>query len=317
MASTISEYLKKSAEYHGGGRAFIDKMDSLGHQYSTLDGFKKASISSIEALKKADGAPFLPRLRKNEKELILKIQQDIIKGASTEMNFVNILSKSFIEKQLAMLEKITIDSLNTNPILCTALKFNKAVDLIKYNVYALATRSIVTSMGYFVQDLLLYSNLDVHQGKDYHEGRDVKWDIVVERLDAVRCYIEVKSGPNDLDKGQVKSYAKEIDAVEKDGHKGIIGITYGKREADTVSINLFKEYLTEWEEHTLIGTELWDYVSGDEEYHTKLTDQVRKTANAVLSRKSIIKMIDAKVVELTKSFNEKYGNVESYISQLW
>ena len=172
-------------------------------------------------------------------------------------------------------------------------------------------------MGYFVQDLLLYSNLDVHKGKDYHEGRDVKWDIVVERLDAVRCYIEVKSGPNDLDKGQVKSYSKEIDAVEKDGHKGLIGITYGKRESDTVSINLFKEYLKDWEDHTLIGTELWDYVSGDDEYHTKLTDQVRKTANAILARKSIIKMIDAKVVELTKSFNEQYGSVEAYISQLW
>ncbi len=127
-----------------------------------------------------------------------------------------------------MLGDISLEDLNSNPLLCAALKLRTPYELIKYNVYALATRSIVTSMGYLVQNLLLYSSADVYDGKGYNEGKNVKWDLVVERLDDVRSYIEVKSGPNDLDKGQVKSYRKEIQAVEKLGHKGYIGITYGK-----------------------------------------------------------------------------------------
>ena len=212
---------------------------------------------------------------------------------------------------------MSLDDLNSNPLLCAALRLSTPYELIKYNVYALATRSIVTSMGYFVQDLLLYSSADVYNGKDYDEGKNVKWDLVVERLNAVRSYIEVKSGPNDLDKGQVKSYRKEIQAVEKLGYNGYIGITYGKRDSNTVSINLFKQYLEKWEKRTLIGTELWDFITEDENYHLTLTTSIQQIAEALLAQQSIIDKVEEKINALVNSFNEKYSGIEEYLSQLW
>ena len=172
-------------------------------------------------------------------------------------------------------------------------------------------------MGYLVQNLLLYSSADVYDGKDYDEGRNVKWDLVVERLDDVRSYIEVKSGPNDLDKGQVKSYKKEIQAVEKLGHKGYIGITYGKREANTVSINLFKQYLDKWEERTLIGTELWDFITEDDNYHMTLTNSIQQIADTILSQQSIIEKIENRVNALVEQFNSQYGSIDLYLAKLW
>lgn len=216
-----------------------------------------------------------------------------------------------------MLENMTLDDLNSNPLLCAALKLNTAADLVKYNVYALATRSIVTSMGFLVQDLLLFSSADVYDGHDYEEGKSVKWDLVVERLDEVKSFIEVKSGPNDLDKGQVKSYQKEIQAVERKGFKGYIGITYGKRDADTVSINLFRQYLNRWEERTLIGTELWDYITGDENYHQVLMERIKQIAEALLEHQSILACIENKVSSLTEQFSESYGDIDHYLNQLW
>lgn len=317
MAATISEYLVKYATFHNASPKLKNKLRILGDQYGTLTGFKMATIESLNGLKNAEGKSLIVPLTSGEQKIVLSIQRGIDDRSSIETNFINILTSNFITKQLKMLEDMTIEDLNTNPLLCAALRFNTAYELVKYNVYALATRSIVTSMGYFVQDLLLYSSADVYDGKDFDEGKNVKWDLVVERLDAVRSYIEVKSGPNDLDKGQIKSYKKEIQAVEKLGHKGYIGITYGKRDSDTVSISLFKQYLDKWAERTLIGTELWDFITENDNYHLTLTTSIQQIAESILSRQSIIDKIEERVNVLAERFNEKYNCIDDYLSQLW
>lgn len=317
MAATVSEYLVKAASICDGSKKFKEKLRVLGDQYDTLSGFKSASVDFLVSLRNAEGNPLIRPFTEKESQLLVGIQNGIDSEESIEGNFVNLLTSNFINKQLAMLENMTLDDLNSNPLLCAALKLNTAAELVKYNVYALATRSIVTSMGFLVQDLLLFSSADVYDGHDYEEGKNVKWDLVVERLDEVKSFIEVKSGPNDLDKGQVKSYQKEIQAVERKGFKGYIGITYGKRDADTVSINLFRQYLNRWEEHTLIGTELWDYITGDENYHQVLMERIKQIAEALLEHQSILACIENKVSSLTEQFGEKYGDIDHYLSQLW
>lgn len=317
MAATVSEYIVKAASFLNISKKTKEKFRILGDQYGTLTGFKSASIDVFNNFKNAEGKSLISPLTANEQQIIQSIQQNIDEHSSIEGNFIIILTSNFINKQLKMLEDMSLDDLNSNPLLCAALRLSTPYELIKYNVYALATRSIVTSMGYFVQDLLLYSSADVYNGKDYDEGKNVKWDLVVERLNAVRSYIEVKSGPNDLDKGQVKSYRKEIQAVEKLGYNGYIGITYGKRDSNTVSINLFKQYLEKWEKRTLIGTKLWDFITEDENYHLTLTTSIQQIAEALLAQHSIIDKVEEKVNALVHSFNEKYSGIEEYLSQLW
>lgn len=136
-------------------------------------------------------------------------------------------------------------------------------------------------------------------------------------MDTVRSYIEIKSGPNDLDAAQVKNYKSEIYSVERKGHKGYIGITYGKRDANTVTLNLFRQYLDNWEERTLIGTELWDYVSKNESYHEELMSMIKQTATLVLQEQSIVSLIEQRIDVLIDVFNATYGSIDEYYAQLW
>lgn len=115
-------------------------------------------------------------------------------------------------------------------------------------------------MGFLVQDLLLYSNTNVYDGKNYETTYGTKWDVVIEKLDGVRSYIEVKSGPNDLDKTQILAYDRAIQKVLENGEKAFLGITYGKKAGSYVSTSILETYVDKWKEKTLIGTELWDYI---------------------------------------------------------
>ena len=172
-------------------------------------------------------------------------------------------------------------------------------------------------MGYLVQDLLLYSNENAFDGKSYTEGHKTKWDIVIDKLDAVRSYIEVKSGPNDMDAAQVKHYADEIALIEDNGHRAFIGITYGKKNIQTVSTSLLETYLPDWKDKTLIGKELWDYISENDNYHNILMDTIQHTTEAFLGDESLIDKIDARVDELIRIFNSKYATMDDFYNSLW
>lgn len=212
---------------------------------------------------------------------------------------------------------MSIDALNANPILCKALKLNTPKEFVKYYAYAAISRSIVTSMGYFVQDLLLYSNENVYDGKLYKEGNKTKWDIVIDKLGFVKSYIEVKSGPNDMDAAQVKHYAEEIELIEKKKQRAFIGITYGKKENKTVTTSLLETYLPNWKDKTLIGKELWDYISQNDNYHNILMNTIQSTTDAFLGEESLIDKIDNKINELIDSFNTEYKTMDDFYNSLW
>ena len=317
MAATIGDYLAKSAALKDASASCKLKMRIVGDQYSTLAGVKRATIKSINGARNLEGQPLIKALTPKEITIFNAIKREIDPGKSLEENFIVLLTANFIQRQLTMLKGFGLDDMNTNPLLCSALKMDTVSDLVKYNVYAAATRSIVTSMGYLIENLLLYSNSDIITGKDFAEGDSNKWDLVIQRLGQVRCYIEVKSGPNDLDKTQIKSYAREIQAVEAEGHRGYIGISYGRKDVETVTTNLLQLYLADWEAHTLIGTELWYFVSGNPDYHEQLMAVIQRTAADILRKKSIIKLIDLKIRQLVSAFNERYPSIEAYYAQLW
>lgn len=216
-----------------------------------------------------------------------------------------------------MLSTISISTFNANPILCIALNLKTPEEFIRYNAYQAIGRSIVTSMGFLVQNLLLYSNEYVFDGKDYEEGDKTKFDLVIDRLGMVKSFLEIKSGFNDMDAGQVKHYAEEIKNVEQSGNKGYIGITYGKKEADTVTAGLLETYVPNWKEKTLVGKELWDFISENENYHIILLENINNVANTILQNVSIVQKIEHKIKELIKEFRNKYNSLNEYYESLW
>jgi hypothetical protein len=318
MPASISALIEKGCLLHlNGNNTFKEKLRIIGSRYSTLKCFVDSTIDDYNAFKTVEGTPCFKPLTDKEIEAVDKFKLQIDPEKSIEENFISILTSKFINKQLAMLEKMSVNDLNANPMLCRALNFTTAEDLIRYNAYASISRSIVTSMGFLIQDLLLYSSNNVYDGKNFEEGEKTKFDIVVESLENVRAYIEVKSGPNDLDAAQVKHYGEEIKKVEEKGYKGYVGIAYGKRSTPSVSFGLFEQYLANWIDRTLIGQELWDFVTSNKDYHNILMNQIQGVADSLLGEESIVTKIENKVAVLTAEFKVKFKTLEDYYSTLW
>lgn len=320
MAATLYDLIMRGCSIYIGGslsKTFESKLKLIAPRFSTLSGFKSISIEDLNNLKTLEGEKCFRNLTARESAAITTFQGEIDLNKSIIENFIKMLTKEFVNKQILMLSSLSIDKFNANPILCKALNLRTVEEFVRYNTYQSVGRSIVTSMGFLVQNLLLYSSEYVFDGKYYEEGDKTKFDLVIDGLGEVKSFIEVKSGFNDMDKGQVKHYAEEIRLVEEAGHRGYIGVTYGRKENNTITAGLLRTYVPEWENKTLVGKELWDFISGNENYHQVLIENIDSVANIILCDVSIVQKIEDKVEELINEFNSSYDNLDAYYESLW
>lgn len=320
MASTLKEFVKKCGSIYYDGNASNsnkNKFDIIGCYYATLEGFKNASIEDFNNLTTIEGKRCFSTLTDKEQQALSLLQENCDTAITLEQNFIKILTKDFIRKQANAIDNISLEGMNANPLLCKALKLNTPNEFVKFYAYSALSRSIVTSMGFLVQDLMLYSNTNVYDGKNYPEAYGTKWDVVIDGLDGIKSYIEVKSGPNDLDKTQILAYDKAITKVLAHNEKAYIGITYGKPDGKYVSTSILETYVKNWRDKTLIGKELWDYISGNDSYHEILMDTIQETAEAFLGDESLIGKIDEKIKSLLVDFDNQYGSMENFYNSLW
>lgn len=229
-------------------------------------------------------------------------------------NYLAAISRAFTKRQLKMIESLSLGKINPNPFLIQTLNLKTPEELIRINVYMTATRSIVTSMGFFVENLLLASSESVEKGSD-------GWDIVKTDRKSGKHWVQVKSGPNDMDKDQIVYWAEKIQKKIIEGDGAYIGTTYGKRTNKTVTFGIMKQLLPDWEMKTLIGKELWDFISDDPNYHTKLFNILSKSAYQILQSNSICSEIELCITRLKKDFIGKYGDgnngVLKYINEIF
>lgn len=320
MASTLTEFIIKCACIYYEGSPTKNskaKFNFIGCYYGTLEGFKKASVQEFNNLSTIEGKKCFSPLTYKERQTLIQLQEDCDTSITIEQNFIKILTKDFIRRQVKAIGSITLEELNVNPLLCRALKLNSPEELIKFYAYSALSRSIVTSMGFLVQDLMLYSNTNVYDGKNYPESYGTKWDVVIEGLDGIRSYIEVKSGPNDLDKTQILAYDKAIKNVLNGNEKAFIGITYGKPDGKYVSTSILETYVDNWKSKVLIGKDLWDYISDSSSYHETLMNTIQRTAEAFLVNESLIDKIDEKINSLLNDFVSRFTTMEDFYRTLW
>ena len=320
MAATLKELIIKGGSIYISGDATKsnkNKFESIGSRFSTIEVFKSTPISTFNSFTTVEGVKCFPPLTSKEEDALRKLQKTLQPTLSIEENFIVILTKDFIQKQILAIHNMTLEGLNANPLLCRALKLNTPEEFVKFYTYSAISRSIVTSMGYLVQDLMLYSNANVYDGKHYETSYGTKWDVVIEKLDGVRSYIEVKSGPNDMDKTQILSYDKAINKVRRNGEKAFFGITYGKKDGEYVSTSILETYVADWRNKTLIGAELWDYISDNSNYHIILMNTIQSTAEAFLGTASLIEKIDTRIELLLGDFRRKYGTMDNFYNSLW
>jgi Type II restriction endonuclease EcoO109I len=320
MAATVQELIKKGFSIHSKGLSptFKLKIDLFSNHFGSVKSFLEAKKEVFDKLVFVIDNPKV-NLTDNDFEKIQAFQQSGLLDAhiSVQQNFINILTTEFINRQLLMIDNLALETLNVNPILAGALNLNNETDLIRYYAYQSISRSVVTSVGFLVQNLILYSSEFVLDGKDEDLGNQTKWDVVVRKMDDVKTYLEVKSGTNDINKSQIHHYRHEIELIEKEGFKAMIAETYGKRSDKTVSHGLLKQYLPNWEERTLIGKELWTFITNDEEYHHKMIDMLMEASQLILGNDTIIDKIEKRIQPLTMEFQTKYKSYNEFLKSLW
>lgn len=320
MAATTQELIIKSFQIHSGSTAggLKEKIEMIASHYGSISSFLKANRKDFEKLVfKVDSKSF--KLTDSDFAKISAFQKSgLINGKlSVQENFVKVLTTQFVQRQLDMIENMELETLNVNPILAGALNLDNETDLIRYYAYQAISRSMVTSVGFLVQNLLLYASPSILDGKHNELGIETKWDLVVEKGKQAKAFLEIKSGTNDLNKSQIHHFEKEIKQIEKQGFKAFIGETYGKREDKTVTHGLYKMYLPDWKKRTLIGKELWEFVSGQKDYQEKLVANLFKTSKELLADDTFIKKIELKIKPLSADFRKKYKTYNHFLKSLW
>jgi hypothetical protein len=320
MAATTQELIKKafSVQQKGISSSFKRKIEIIAYHFGDIGSFLRATKEDFENISFVGGEKPI-KLTDTDFEKIQKFQQSnlIDSTLTVQENFVKVLVTEFINRQLQMIESLKLETLNVNPILAGALNLDNEEDLIRYYVYQAISRSIVTSVGFLVQNLILYASEYVHTGKDDDLGEQTKWDIFVDKINAIKAYLEIKSGTNDVNKTQIHHYRNEIELVEKQGFHAFIGETYGKREDKTVTHSLMKQYLPDWEKRTLIGKELWIFITDDENYHQKLVEMLLSASKQVLANQTIISKIEDSIPPILAEFHLKYNSYKQFLSSLW
>lgn len=75
--------------------------------------------------------------------------------------------------------------------------------------------------------------------------------------------------------------------------------------------------MNDWAQKTLVGKELWDFISGNENYHKVLVETIDTVVNSVLNNFSIVQKIEERIAELIHDFESRYRSLEEYYESLW
>lgn len=276
--------------------------------FTTVPEFLTCTREQLAGLRSASGIPL--RIDEGDIEKILRIKSAGILSEELPLvdNYIRGLAREFTRRQVENMSSLSLDSLNINPLLIRSLNLKTPLEVLEFNVSAAVSRSIVTSMGYFVQKLLEVTSDEVESVRS-------GWDLVKHGPDGKNHWIQVKSGPNDMDKDQILYWLHEIQEVEGRGDHGYIGMTYGKRKDSTVTLSLMNTYLPDMEIRTLVGRELWDFLSGDDQFHLRLFDGLRISASKILGSRSIQEEIEKKINDLLLEFKKRYGDGEQGLAK--
>ncbi|MFS0688972.1 PmeII family type II restriction endonuclease [Sporosarcina sp. 179-K 8C2 HS] len=226
-----------------------------------------------------------------------------INGTDITLEIQDILIK-YLKNVFKNLRNLHLDSLTPNPLLMklvgTAAELNTASALVEYMINARLERSTSTGFGMTIQRIATafcettgVGGADISIVKENEQGVPVRW------------YIQMKSGPNTVNKDICIQISSELQSAVRraPGSAGMLGITYGK--ADRVS-GITQQYLSfDFE----AGRNFWEFISNDPECYKKLWYLTISIAENFEDRGGITlkELIEMKRMELTAQFVEKYG----------
>ncbi len=298
-----------------------ERAKSISSRFSSLDQFLRIDETEF-CLGNKDAKK--GKMNFTEKELlsIKKVIREniIIPTLTPRENLLRILVSQFTNTQVSMIKSLQLDDIIVNPLLVSILKLDSPEELIRFYIYQVITRKIVTSLGFMQQNLLKYSSDDIFEG-DYYppENRGTKWNLRKDHGENRNTYVIIKTG---LDKAQVLHFKRAIEDVEAQNQRAIIGEPYGNKSKPGLSHGLYKTYLPEWKAHILTGREFWAFIAGDENYPSKIIGLLNDVSHSVLKECDIVDCIEDKIASLVTIFRQKYGtldneSIKAFLDEQW
>ncbi|WP_349407930.1 PmeII family type II restriction endonuclease [Pseudalkalibacillus sp. SCS-8] len=233
---------------------------------------------SINCIRKIDGTDITPEIQ----EIMEKYLKNVFKN----------------------LYKLQLDDLTPNPLLMklvgSAAELNSADKLVEYMINARLERSTSTGFGMTIQKIATafcektgVGGADISIVKDNENGIPIRW------------YIQMKSGPNTVNKDICVQISSELQSAIRraPGSAGMLGITYGK--TDRVS-GITQQYLSfDFE----AGRDFWEFISNDPDCYKKLWLLTISISEGYEDSRGLTlkELIDKKRNELTDQFISKYG----------
>ena len=312
MAGSVSDYIQERLkEIVGIGPKISSR---ISFYFDTITDFKNAEKMVFNNIQyQLKGVQRTLDISDSQLKEIKIIQNSIDDNQSLPLLYSDFIIRDFVKKVFSNIDDISLDTLNCNPFLGTALNLsNNPTKFFKFNVWAFIQRSIVTSFGSTLENLLLYCSENVEKGTAPDGGE--KWDLL-KNINDINNWLEIKSGPNDMSKTQVLRYRKKMSKAENRNEVALFGFTYGNIEDSTVTLGLLNTYIENWEDKVKIGGELWDFLSAEEGYAGTLINLIRLVSADIFYDKDIIELIELKTDQIIKEFQEKYENLDDYLSE--
>jgi len=247
-----------------------------------------------------------------KKEEILQILREVDFSRPIEELYTEKVLKDFLDSRYLRLESLRLDDLEVNVLLVMALGFTTAEEAIDFYIHQKVTIGAATSWGQkALEDLCKIAG-----AKRVPKDENVK--VSGKRFDLKKVsngtayYIQLKSGPNTMNVGQVDSLNKMINKIEEDnsGKKAILGMTYGTKSQISPQI---RNNLNDFDNRAYIGEELWQFLSGEVNYYHRLVGLINKLSSQYRTtyKHTFIELIERKKKNLAEEWSRKYGNLGS------
>lgn len=267
-----------------------------------LQEFLRSDVTRLNKIVKSNGKPVLSG------DQIIKLLAEINqvpKGLAIQETWVFFIGRGFLKSQIKMVNSLSFQDFDINPLLAKALSLDAPRKVIAFNVYQTITRSIVTSWGDTVEQIAKFAGC---KNNDYIiEGKTGTNFDLAKSIGGVDYYIQIKSGPNTMNVGMVTSLNEAIERLEhnKPGSKGILGMTYGTKNRIS---NQILGNLREADQRMKVGRELWDFIRETNDYHKELFKLLDNSSKGLLG-KSFIELIEDKITEFENYWKTSYSGL--------
>jgi hypothetical protein len=211
--------------------------------------------------------------------------------------------EKFLLSRASTVRRLKIKDLDINPfllrVLARELNLNNARSIVTWLVNQRLERGAVTSFGIALQEA----------AKVFSEGTGVEGADILKTKGRTHYHIQVKSGPNTVPKDLGVRIAQLLRSAQRRnrGSVALYAMCYGSESQVSSIVRRYVQH--EGGVNCISGRIFWEFISDDPACIEEIYQIADRVGERLKDRqgKSLSEIIEIKVEELTKQFEELYG----------